>query len=72
YRKHLSGRHGMALWVGVGTITSQAKSLFTQADWLPNAGIGYRFEFKPRVNIRFDLGFGKNTSGFYFHVNEAF
>lgn len=72
YRKHLSGRHGMALWVGVGTITSQAKSLFTQADWLPNAGVGYRFEFKPRVNIRFDFGFGKNTSGFYFHVNEAF
>ncbi|MGL4602501.1 MAG: BamA/TamA family outer membrane protein [Plesiomonas sp.] len=72
YRKHLSGRHGMALWVGAGAITAQAKSLFTQAHWLPNAGVGYRFEFKPRVNIRLDFGLGKNTSGFYFHVNEAF
>ncbi|MGL5008191.1 MAG: BamA/TamA family outer membrane protein [Plesiomonas sp.] len=72
YRKHLTGRHGMVLWVGAGAITAQAKALFTQAHWLPNAGIGYRFEFKPRVNIRLDFGVGKNTSGFYFHVNEAF
>ncbi|MGL5399044.1 MAG: BamA/TamA family outer membrane protein, partial [Plesiomonas shigelloides] len=43
-----------------------------EAHWLPNAGVGYRFAFKPRVNIRLDWGVGRNTSGFYFQVNEAF
>ncbi|WP_427307929.1 hypothetical protein [Cupriavidus sp. H39] len=42
------------------------------AHWLPNAGIGYRFEFKPRVNVRLDAGFGRRTRGAYFQINEAF
>lgn len=40
--------------------------------WLPSAGVGYRFEFKPRVNVRLDYGIGKGSSGFYFQVGEAF
>lgn len=40
--------------------------------WLPSAGVGYRFEFKPRVNVRLDYGVGKGSSGFYFQVGEAF
>ncbi|MDI8083742.1 hypothetical protein MJN69_28740, partial [Salmonella enterica subsp. enterica serovar Kentucky] len=39
---------------------------------LPSAGVGYRFEFKPRVNVRLDYGVGKASSGFYFQVGEAF
>jgi hypothetical protein len=39
---------------------------------LPTAGIGYRFEVKPAMNIRLDLGFGKESAGFYFQVAEAF
>ncbi len=34
--------------------------------WLPSAGVGYRFEFKPRVNVRLDYGIGNGSSGFYF------
>ena len=39
---------------------------------LPNYGFGYRWEFKKRVNVRLDLGFGKHQTGFIFNINEAF
>ena len=50
-------------------------SAFDKLRWghiLPNYGIGYRWEFKHRVNVRLDLGFGKHSPGFVFSINEAF
>jgi len=54
-----------------GAITDSVGQ-FDTAHWLPNAGVGYRFEFKPRVNVRFDVGAGRDTAGVYFQINEAF
>lgn len=71
YRQNLSGRHGMVYWVGAGVISEKFSEL-TSASVLPNTGIGYRFEVKPRVNLRLDLAFGDGDTGFYFNVNEAF
>lgn len=71
YRRHLVGRHGMVFWLGTGAIAASPGAL-TSATWLPNVGIGYRFAFKPRVNVRVDAGFGKDTKGIYFQINEAF
>ncbi|WP_257993310.1 BamA/TamA family outer membrane protein [Cupriavidus pauculus] len=71
YRWHIVGRQGMVFWIGTGAIAPNPGAL-TSAHWLPNAGIGYRFEFKPRVNVRFDAGVGRNTKGVYFQINEAF
>ncbi|WP_299570366.1 BamA/TamA family outer membrane protein [uncultured Shewanella sp.] len=71
YRQNLSGRHGMVYWVGAGVISDTFSEL-ASADILPNTGIGYRFEVKPRVNLRLDLAFGDGDTGFYFNVNEAF
>lgn len=71
YRMDLPGRHGMVFWAGVGVIADKVSELFEQT-LLPNYGVGYRFEVKPRVNLRLDLGFGDGDSGFYFNVNEAF
>ncbi|MEZ9235137.1 BamA/TamA family outer membrane protein [Shewanella sp. 10N.286.52.A9] len=71
YRQNLSGRHGMVYWVGAGVISDKFSEL-ASSDVLPNTGIGYRFEVKPRVNLRLDLAFGDGDSGFYFNVNEAF
>lgn len=71
YRRKLNWRHGIALWVGGGTMSEKANHL-GKGHWLPNAGIGYRFEFKPRMNVRLDFGIGKESSGFYFQVGEAF
>ncbi|QFU24714.1 outer membrane protein assembly factor [Shewanella eurypsychrophilus] len=71
YRLNLPGRHGMVFWAGAGTIASEI-SEFSADELLPNVGIGYRFEVKPNVNLRLDMGFGDGDSGFYFNVNEAF
>lgn len=71
YRQHLTGRHGMVYWLGAGTIADSIDELSFD-HLLPNVGVGYRLEVKPKVNLRLDLAYGKGDSGFYFNVNEAF
>ncbi|MDU3914106.1 MAG: BamA/TamA family outer membrane protein [Kluyvera ascorbata] len=71
YRRKLDWRHGVVGWLGAGTMGPSFHSL-DDGRWLPSAGVGYRFEFKPRVNVRLDYGIGKGSSGFYFQVGEAF
>lgn len=71
-RQHLYHRNGMVVWAGAGTVFPKPGALRLR-HVLPNWGIGYRWEFKKNVNIRFDYGFGKSgQSGFLFNVNEAF
>jgi len=62
-------KHGAVAWVGVGSLGDAVKNY---ENWLPNGGIGYRFEAQPRMSVRFDIGFGKETMGFYFNFCEAF
>ncbi|MCG9730384.1 outer membrane protein assembly factor [Shewanella sp. Isolate13] len=71
YRLNLPGRHGMVFWGGAGVIADDISELDGNKI-LPNGGIGYRFEVKPRVNLRLDMAWGDGDSGFYFNVNEAF
>jgi len=71
YRLNLPGRHGMVFWTGAGGVAERLDKLSTD-ELLPTAGVGYRFEVKPKVNLRLDMGFGNGDSGFYFNVNEAF
>lgn len=70
-RQHIWNRHGVAAWVGAGNVYHDFKT-FRWGHTLPNFGIGYRWEFKKRVNVRLDYGFGKGQSGFLFQINEAF
>lgn len=70
-RQHIWRRHGVVVWVGAGTIFPDFGSFETK-HILPNYGFGYRWEFKKRVNVRLDMGFGKGQSGFIFNINEAF
>lgn len=70
-RQHIWRRNGAVAWVGAGTVFPNFRGL----SWrkvLPNYGIGYRWEFKNRVNVRVDIGFGKHQTGFIFSINEAF
>ncbi|MGL5546069.1 MAG: hypothetical protein ACRDCS_03585, partial [Tannerellaceae bacterium] len=60
-----------AVWVGAGNVF-HSFSRFKWSHTLPNYGIGYRWEFKKRMNVRLDLGFGKKETGFIFSINEAF
>jgi hypothetical protein len=61
--------HGVVGWIGVGTL---GETVGQFGEWLPSIGIGYRLEVQPRMNLRIDIGFGKETRGFYFNFNEAF
>jgi outer membrane protein assembly factor BamA len=63
------GRHGFVTWIGIGAVTDDITEL---NHWLPNIGLGYRFEIQPRMNLRIEFGFGKKSRGFYLNFNEAF
>lgn len=67
--KEERSKHGFVTWVGVGTVFPDFSEITT---WLPNFGIGYRFEVQPRMNVRFDYGWGRDSSGLYFNFTEAF
>lgn len=69
-RQHVWRRNGITVWAGAGNVFHDSR---TFKKILPNVGIGYRWEFKKRVNVRLDLGFGKSgQNGFIFNINEAF
>jgi hypothetical protein len=72
-------RHGYVLFAGMGTVASERSELGS-LQILPNWGAGYRFEVQPRMNVRVDIGFGREflESGnkfipsVYFNFTEAF
>lgn len=69
-RQHVWRRNGITVWAGAGNVFHESR---TFKKILPNFGIGYRWEFKKRVNVRLDLGFGKSgQNGFIFNIDEAF
>lgn len=70
-RQHIHGRSGVALWVGAASVFPRLEA-FTVRHLLPEAGIGYRWEFKQYCNVRLDYGIGRGSSGFVFSINEAF
>ena len=70
-RQKIYNRHGIAVWGGAGNVFSDFNK-FKWSQTLPTYGLGYRWEFKNRVNVRLDYGFGKGQSAFYFNINEAF
>ena len=70
-RQHLWRRNGMVVWLGAANVFPE----FDAMRWhktLLNGGFGYRWAFKQGVNVRLDLGFTKNGTGFMFNINEAF
>ncbi|MBQ9146437.1 MAG: BamA/TamA family outer membrane protein [Rikenellaceae bacterium] len=70
-RQKIYNRHGIAVWIGAGNVFPNFNS-FQWRQTLPNYGIGYRWEFKHRVNVRIDYGRGKHGGSVVFNVNEAF
>ena len=70
-RQHIKGRHGAVLWLGAAEVFPDFNEIRFKKI-LPNAGLGYRWEFKNKINVRLDCGFSKNGPGFLFNINEAF
>lgn len=70
-RQHVWRRNGIAVWAGAGEVFPGFRSI--KMKWiLPSWGFGYRWELKKNINIRLDLGFGRQSSNFIFSINEAF
>ncbi|MCP4198740.1 MAG: BamA/TamA family outer membrane protein [Proteobacteria bacterium] len=61
--------HGIVYWAGAGAV---AETYAGMTRWLPNTGIGYRFELQPRMNVRLDFGVGRDTQAVYFNFLESF
>lgn len=70
-RQHVWRRNGIVVWAGAGNLFNDFSD-FHFKETLPTVGFGYRWEFKNRVNVRLDYGFGRGESAFYFNINEAF
>ncbi len=80
-RQKIYRRHGIAGWIGGGQVWGTQR--FRWDNTLYSFGCGYRFEFKSRMNIRLDYGWGaygnsnlpwdrKRSSAFLFTASEAF
>lgn len=70
-RQHVWRRNGIVVWGGVGTVFPKLSAIRSR-HFLPNGGVGYRWEFKKRTNVRLDYGIGRGESSFIFSINEAF
>lgn len=70
-RQRIWNRLGCVAWVGAGNVFSD-NDRFAWRKTLPNYGIGLRWEFKRRSNLRVDWGMGRKSNSFVLSINEAF
>jgi hypothetical protein len=63
----------MVAFAGVGGVAQDMRSL-TVGPLLPSAGLGLRYLVAEEngVNLRFDVAWGRHSSGIYVSVGEAF
>lgn len=73
YRAWLFWRVGAVAFVSYGGVAPRLAEV-RLADFRYAAGGGLRFvlDQEKKLNVRFDIGFGKNTVGYYLTIGEAF
>lgn len=73
YRVPIWKRLGGVIFANGGGVYQNTEDINLN-NFLPAAGIGLRYEIdkNQKINIRFDVGFGKNSVEFYFTFKEAF
>ena len=73
YRFTIHKRFSGVAFTSFGEVIDKLSNLNTEYI-RPSAGVGLRFKLIPKdkLNLRVDFGVGRNTSGFYLTVNEAF
>lgn len=73
YRTRAFWRIGVVAFAGAGQVAPEIGALSLR-DLLPTYGFGLRYQFDTRekIDLRVDVGFGKNTTGVYFNVQQAF
>ncbi len=73
YRAMLFWRVGVVAFASYGGVAPQPSEM-QLSDFRYTVGGGLRFvlDREKKINIRLDAGFGKNTSGYYLTIGEAF
>jgi outer membrane protein assembly factor BamA len=72
YRFKLYKRFGAAVFANAGAVNKSLIKLPQHIRTTYGAGARYALNKNEQLNIRLDAAFGKNTSGFYFTIGEAF
>lgn len=74
YRQFFSKRIGFVAFAGLGDVGSEITSLkFKELKYSLGGGLRYLFNKKEHVNLRVDIGIGKDgNTGIYFGIEEAF
>lgn len=73
YRQSLPWRFGFTVFGDIGKVYSNSKDFFNNTmHWTAGAGLRWMLDTERQINIRLDYGVGKQTSGFYFTIGEAF
>jgi hypothetical protein len=69
-----NGLFGMVAFVNTQTLSNELAEEKLFDSFANAAGIGFRFMLnkRSRTNLCFDIGFGKDSRGVYFGVQEAF
>ncbi len=74
YRGHVWWRFGAVVFAGVGDVFGSDASDLSFSNLKYSYGFGLRLVFNQRekINLRADFGFGRDTRGVYFGLEEAF
>lgn len=73
YRRNIIGRVGAVVFAALGNVASSpGVVMIDETKWTAGAGLRYNINKKDPVNIRLDVGFNGETSGFYLTLGEAF
>ncbi|WP_162054327.1 BamA/TamA family outer membrane protein [Pontibacter pamirensis] len=73
YRFPLYRRFGMAAFAGIGDVFDQTSDVqFSTLKYSIGSGLRYALSKEQRLNIRIDVGYGREGSNFYIVIGEAF
>ena len=73
YRQYFWRRLGFVAFAGFGDVEDEI-TRFSLTNLKHTFGFGLRFLFnqEEKINLRMDIGFGQDTNGIYFGMEEAF
>ena len=74
YRAHIWWRLGAVVFAGAGDVFGSPESDLSFSNLKYSCGFGLRLLFnrQEKINLRADFGFGQDTKGVYFGLEEAF
>lgn len=73
YRIRVWWRFGMVGFIGVGEVANKISNFgISQFKYSVGGGLRFRIDETELWDLRVDVGFGNNSSGFYFQYNQAF